>query len=103
MDASLIADRTGIVAESGEGPALLRLKLLELMHSETGRTESIADGRMDALQRTMIERPSATLVDVLAKLQTVRMRSTLASLADRLDLQLIESAIADLERLPALD
>ena len=87
--------------EADASPAILRLRLLEELQDET-RASGASTGRIKELQRTMAERPSASLADVLAKLRTARMGGLRADWVDRLDLKLIESAIADLERLPAL-
>lgn len=88
--------------DTDAGPAILRLRLLEELRDETRADGGLTTGRIAELQRTMAERPSASLADVLAKLRTARMSGLRSDWVDRLDLRLIESAIADLERLPAL-
>ncbi len=87
-------------SEIGASPAVLRLQLLDLLRNETTQINASGSAQINQIQRAMVDRPSSSLADVLAKLRTARMSRGIWS--DRMDLKLIESAIADLERLPAL-
>lgn len=94
---------TMIPRDADVGPAVLRLQMLEMLGRGTTRQDETSADRLLEMRRTMADRPSASLADVLAKLRMARLEGgAKPDWAERLDLRLIESAIADLERMPAL-
>ncbi|MGO9388730.1 hypothetical protein [Rhodoblastus sp.] len=107
----MVSDRQntshGGFAAASDGPAILRLKMLEMKIAVAGplpdETRLSAQNLIGALKRAIADKPSLTFADVVAKLKTCDelARDDIGEKADALRMSMIKSAIADLRRLPS--
>ncbi len=103
---ALPEETSGGWSAASDSPAVLRLRLLEMKIaaagplSETARKASF--DLIGALKRSIAEKPSLTFADVVAKLKTCdeMARDDIGEKAGELQIILLNSAIADLRRLP---
>jgi hypothetical protein len=92
-----------------DGPAILRLKLLETKFAAAGRlsddARASAQDLMRALRRAIAEKPSLSFADAVAKLKTFDDLSQdgVGERIDETQKALLKSALADLARLRPAD
>jgi hypothetical protein len=106
----MIADRTAkphaAFVASTDSPAILRLKMLEMTFAARGPLSDAArrsaHDLIGALKRSIAEKPSLSFADVVAKLKTCDEMATdgIGEKASDLQMRMMQSAIADLRRLP---
>jgi hypothetical protein len=96
----------GRIDVPSEGPAVLRLRMLEMKFAAEGplseAARQSAHELIGALKRSIAEKPSLSFADVVAKLKTCdeMAKDSIGEKADELQISMIKSAIADLRRLP---
>lgn len=92
---------------SSDGPAILRLKMLEMKIKVAGPlpddARRSAQDLIGALRRAIAEKPAISFADVVAKLKTCDELAgdTIGEKADRRQMRMIQSAIAARRRLRA--
>ena len=95
----------GFIAAS-DSPAVLRLKMLEMKIKAAGplpdAARRSAQDLIGALKRAIAEKPAMSFADVVAKLKTCDELAGdgIGEKVDGLQMRMIQSAIADLRRLP---
>jgi hypothetical protein len=97
---------TGGFIAASDSPAVLRLKMLEMKFKVAGplpdAARRSAQDLIGALKRAIAEKPAMSFADVVAKLKTCDEMAgdAIGEKADGLQMRMIQSAIADLRRLP---
>ena len=97
---------TGGFIAASDSPAVLRLKMLEMKITVAGplpdAVRRSAQDLIGALKRAIADTPAMSFADVVAKLKTSDELAGdgIGEKADGLQMRMIQSAIADLRRLP---
>jgi hypothetical protein len=95
----------GDLIAASDSPAILRLKMLEMKIKVAGplpdAARRSAQDLIGALRRAIAEKPAMSFADVVAKLKTSDELAAdgIGEKADKLQMSMILSAIADLRRL----